>query len=532
MFVFMDDSRRKQTEAALKDSEELYRSLVEMMPDTMMLFQNDRLVYANPPAFQLLAPYQPDELIGSKMLDLVHPENRETVMGRIEKLDRLYHQNPPARITLLSLDGQPHEVEIASKQIKYQGGTAILSTGRDITEHLEAEKALVASEKRLRSILENLRMAALILDADGRVSFCNDYLPICWAMHRIVSWVIYGSIIFCRQYADQIKKIFEQAIGCGKLTHYVENSILCANGDERMIAWHNTPLMDTDGNIISVASIGQDVTERRAAELALKASEEKFRSLAEHSGAGITYFDLKGKILFINEQAAEYYDASPADCLGCSVESLGNGANGLCSLQRIQSTVNAERHLTFEDQIKTAKGMRSIISDYTKVKDDAGRISGVQIINRDITSLRQMQQKLADNEEFLQAVFDNSGVGIFVIDVNQDGTYRLVRMNSEVKKYLGVSSQEAMSGKMEILAPVLGGERLQEVKRQYDECVRTQQPAQYEHSIEVNGKRDWWLRDLVPLVDSSGRVYRIIGSATPITGLRQAEQDRERLKPS
>ena len=83
---------------------------------------------------------------------------------------------------------------------------------------------------------------------------------------------------------DRVKAGFNDLMsGNIEQTEYFENPVVTRNGDIRLIAWHNTVLKDDEGLIIGTLSSGEDITERRQAEEALKDSEEQFRMLFFHS---------------------------------------------------------------------------------------------------------------------------------------------------------------------------------------------------------------------------------------------------------
>ncbi len=62
---------------------------------------------------------------------------------------------------------------------------------------------------------------------------------------------------------------------------YYENPVLTKDGKKRIIAWHNSVLRNSDGEIVGVLSSGEDITDRLLAEEALQESEEKYRSMME-----------------------------------------------------------------------------------------------------------------------------------------------------------------------------------------------------------------------------------------------------------
>jgi len=100
---------------------------------------------------------------------------------------------------------------------------------------------------------------------------------------------------------DPVRAAFHDLMeGRLDLVETYENSIQARDGSQRLIAWHNTLLRDRDGDIIGSLSSGEDITERKAVEQALRRSEERYRVVFDSAPAGIGIADRKGRIIAAN----------------------------------------------------------------------------------------------------------------------------------------------------------------------------------------------------------------------------------------
>lgn len=132
------------------------------------------------------------------------------------------------------------------------------------------ERQLRESERRFRAILENVQLLAVTLDRHGRITFANDFLL------KLTNWQ--SDEIFGRNWFDlfvpdpaPIRHVFYSTIDQGEMPAHYESEILTRAGELRIIAWNNTILRDPQGRVIGLASLGEDVTERRRRERELEA---------------------------------------------------------------------------------------------------------------------------------------------------------------------------------------------------------------------------------------------------------------------
>ena len=140
----------QRVEAALRECEEHYRRLAELSSDAIAIHSQGKIVDVNTSGAKLLGVSSPEELIGTPVLNLVHPDYREIVQARIRQTQEEEGPTPLLAMKLLRLSGEAIDVEVKSIGITYQGQPATQVIVRDIAERQQADAALRQSEEQLR----------------------------------------------------------------------------------------------------------------------------------------------------------------------------------------------------------------------------------------------------------------------------------------------------------------------------------------------------------------------------------------------
>lgn len=149
--VFVCDiSHQKKEEEDLHESEERYRNLVELSPDAILVHTEGKVAYINAFGASLFGARAPGELFGKKMLDLIHPEDRDLVRTRIRKIDIEGTRTPLQEYRILRLDGSVADIEATGGRITYQGKPSNLVIIRDISTRKLAEREMQALNERLQ----------------------------------------------------------------------------------------------------------------------------------------------------------------------------------------------------------------------------------------------------------------------------------------------------------------------------------------------------------------------------------------------
>lgn len=162
--------QRKRVEAALMDSEKRYRALVEWTPDPIVVYRGGKILYVNPAATNMFAADNASQLIGSAMLDRVHPDSRHAVLTRISDFADRGLNSPMVELQLLRLDGTVMDVELHGANTSFDGEPALYASIRNITD-----RKLVENKLRLSaSVFQNAREGITIADREGTILDVNE----------------------------------------------------------------------------------------------------------------------------------------------------------------------------------------------------------------------------------------------------------------------------------------------------------------------------------------------------------------------
>ena len=147
--VYTDLTEIDKLAQQLKEREEQYRTLVELSPSSIILTQNKKVIYANPPAVSLLGLENTTHIIGKRVDNFLN--NHSHIEAKITFKDN-------SEITFedqLEKDGAILDIEVSSSVITFQGQEAVLTVIKEITERKNIERELRESEEQYRFIAEN-----------------------------------------------------------------------------------------------------------------------------------------------------------------------------------------------------------------------------------------------------------------------------------------------------------------------------------------------------------------------------------------
>ena len=309
-----DITERKNSEAAVRESERRFRELFEGSPDAIFVEDFEGCVLDVNPAACRLHGMERGELIGKSVFDLVPTGDREAVR-------RDFYRMVSDEITVIegfseTKNGRPVPVEGRVSRIVYRERPALLLHVRDITARRQAEAAQHASERRLNFALQQSHIGGWELELSDHTAhrtlehdriFGYESLQSAWTYEIFLEHVIHEDRAEVdRRFREALAAQADWNFECRIRRHDgVVRWIWAAGGHQRDGAQHARRL----------AGIVQDITARKQAEESL----QMMRFSVDRAGDSIFWISREGRVLYVNDAACSGRGYSREELLGMSI---------------------------------------------------------------------------------------------------------------------------------------------------------------------------------------------------------------------
>jgi PAS domain S-box-containing protein len=266
--LFTDVTERKRSEEALRESEERYRSLVEVSPDAVMLMDLEGKVgLCNRRAAALHGYESGEELLGRNFFDLVAEDDRERAMANAIRIVREGGVRD-VEYRMVRRDRSSFSAELSASVIRDVSGAPQMMTAviRDITERKRSAQALLESEERYRGLVQASPDAVALTDFSGKILLCNQQAA---SLHGFASVDdMLGLNIFdlvAPEDRGSAIALSQRTIVSGAVSH--EEYDLLRRDDSRFPGEISaSAISDADGAPVGMTAVWRDISERRRAE--------------------------------------------------------------------------------------------------------------------------------------------------------------------------------------------------------------------------------------------------------------------------
>ncbi len=299
-----DISPQKRAEKERHETELRFRQVTENIREVFWLTDpsKNEILYVSP-AYEAIWGRSARAVYSSphEWFEAIHPEDRDRVLEAARTMQITGDYDMEYRV--VRPDGGVRWIRDRAFPVQDEERRVIRVAGvaEDITERKHAADELRESERRFSNMLRNVDLLSLMLDRDGRVTYCNDYLL------RLTGWTreeVFGrnwiAMFLPPEIGKELEGVRVSLLGDLPDAWHYENEILTRSGGRRLIRWNNTVLRSSSGDVIGTASIGEDITDRKRAESALQESEERFRAMIEQSISGTCIIDAEQRFVYVN----------------------------------------------------------------------------------------------------------------------------------------------------------------------------------------------------------------------------------------
>ncbi len=516
--------RQSRAEEALRDSERRYRLLAENSTDMISRYGPDGVfLYASPSCRRLLG-YDPEELIGRSVYDLIHPDD----LAATARVGEALLSSPEAQMSTCRLrhkDGRYVWVEGALRAVldPLTGAIAeVHCASRDVTERVRAEAELRESETRLQAILDNVAAVAYLKDAQGRYLLVNRR----WAdLFSVTKEAVVGKTdheLFPAPIADAFRAndrmILESKRACE-----IEEVAPHSDGLRTYISV-KAPLFDAEGSPYGLCGISTDITERKETETALRLSEERFHMAVQATNDAIWDRDLRTDAIWWNESVTRLF--------GYSLEEVGRDAASWYELlhpedrERVAATVHAAAHdgartWTVKYRFRRKDGTYAPIIDRGILqRDEHGEATRMIGSMMDLTRIEEVETALRESRERLVAALSASGTGIYRWDIETG----VVDGDEQLDRLFGLPPGDHL-GSLDQFLVLIHPEDRAGVVDCAQRCVTEGTDFNAEYRIVWPDGSVHWLADRgKTFFDDAGRPLHQTGGCVDITDRKRAEE--------
>ena len=285
-----------------------------------------------------------------------------------------------------------------------------------------AVKELRKSEEKYRELVESANSIILRLDKEGRVTFFNSFAERFFGFRSqdIIGRNAVGTIIPETDTTGRdLAAMFDDILRNTSAYANNENENMRSNGERVWIAWANRPVFDARGQLSEILCIGNDITNRKRAEEALRRSEQRFRAIFDSAFQFTGLLTPDGRIVEANSAFLDFVGVTLTDVAGqflWETPCLQGNEDGIRQLKEAVSRAAGGDFVRYEVEIRGAGDTTAVVDFSLKpVFGEGGEVALLLPEARDITDRRRAEEALEESQAKTRSILDNIGIGVALI---------------------------------------------------------------------------------------------------------------------
>jgi PAS domain S-box-containing protein/putative nucleotidyltransferase with HDIG domain len=440
------ETRQKRVEQALAETEKRYRSLFEDVPIGLYRTTPDgHILDANPAFIEILGYPDFKTLVSVNAADLyVDREDRKRWQaGRETEMN-----SPAFDVQMRCYDGTSIWARDSARAVRDEGGAVVCYEGslEDVTERKLAVKSLRTSERQYRTLVEALREGLIMADAEENIIFANHaFCAILGYSKEEIYSMNMRDLVPVNDFQTIVQQTSKRKMG---ISSQYEITMVRKDGEARNILVSAAPQVDEEGTFQWAVAVFQDITEEKRAQEALRASEEKYRTLAENLNVGV-YRNTpgpRGKFIEANQALVRLFGFESKDELwALDVADLYRNP---ADRKRLSEKLNRFGFVKDEEvELKTKAGTPIIASVCAvAVREEDGKIKYFDGVIEDITERKQAEE-LQQTFERLRITLDGTVHALAATAETTDPytaghQQRVAQLASAIARDIGLSDEQ------------------------------------------------------------------------------------------
>lgn len=536
ILVERDITERKQAEKELKEYEIRTNQLLRQTRTTLFEFDPEgKYTYLSPSVYEMTG-YSVDELKDKVYFYDIAPEDQreELKKATFEGIKQKQHFNNFIS-SVIKKDGSTLWLLTSAAPVINENGELISYRGSstDITEKYLAEEKLRASEERWRTIIETSPDGIAIIDLEGNIQFVSERLLQMYGYSEVSELLGRSSFEFIHpDYHQKAKHGIEETLQ--GIDEGAEEFMVMTKSGEYIYCEINAAIIkNKEGHPESVFLIHRDISDRKAADEAVRRSEEKYRIVGNNTYNWEFWENPEGKFLYHSPACIEITGYNPEE-LTDNFDLFLNMIHPDDRQGYIDHHKNAKLELN-----KRTHYFRMVLPDgqirhiehlCRPVFDNNNNYLGIRGTNVDITQRIEAKEKLIESELFANAVIDSTPALLYIYDVQKQTNIWSNEIHKDFFKEFTGDSAGMNSADVSALTHPDDYPKLMEL---LGTLLSDSASNKFEIEIRLKKQESWiWMRTIVSTFkkDEHGNPIQIIGALFDINDRKKFEIDLKEAK--
>jgi len=517
----LDITPQKQAQHEIQESEERYRSLVELCPDGIAIHDGAHLLYGNAVALELFGGATLEEAQCRTIADVIDPEFHDSVNKRIVRMLDGEH-TPVVEEVFVRENGTRFDAEVAARPIVYRGKPAVMAIFRDITARKKTRQRLQEALSRFEAVVEQTPLVAIqSVDRDGNIRHWNKASTALFGLkQQEVEGKKLQDILITPKNAPSILESVQRVWDSRHALPPTEWEFLLPSGVHRWTYATIFPVF-RDGATEEAFIMQIDFTARRQMEQELRQAQDLLRSVVVNLPLAVFLKDARDfRFLLWNKCNEEMLGLSEADVLYKTDYDLFPKEQA-DHFRRADLKTIKDRRLTDtpEEIITSTSGTRILHTRKIPIFDSDGEPTFLLGISVDVTEQKRAEQALRESEAKYHALFQFFPDPVFL--ETPDGA--IIDCNSVACDVYGYKKAEMVGLKVADLVPP-------EILPKLDGMLKTLTEGRLVEALGKKRNGEVFPTEVSARFITVGGEKQVLVHVRDITARKRAEHERTKLE--
>lgn len=438
--------QRGEVEATLRRSEARIRTMIDNSFSAFIATDGEGFIIEWNPSAERIFGWSGKEVIGRPLSSIIIPNrHRDAFQAHISRfgLDGLGElADRTLQLPAISRTGDEITVEFAINTFALDGKSYFGAFLHDVSERLQAKKALEQKQELLDAVLESVDVGVIACDANGNLSFFNraarEYHGQAPSQMDVGDWAAHYDLYQADGNTQLAAHDIPLLRALGGETVKDAKMIIAPRGMKRrtMLA-SGRRLISHSGERLGAVVALKDITELNESQEKLRANERRLRAITENLPALIGQVDKDARFVFLNSRSLKFYGKPAERLLGHPVRDAYSVAEYAKVQPHIDMAMRGEK-TSFESELIVGGKCFHYHASFVPNLDEAGDPDGFMAMAFDITSRKEIELLKSESEERLRTITDNVPVLISYLDTD----LRYGFANAMYKQWLGVRAED------------------------------------------------------------------------------------------